>query len=127
MSRRTSVYTQEFKHANPVPAACRIDNVVYSGAIVGTDREHGTRRTIDEQCAVMFQRLRDIVAAAGCDLSDIVKVTLWMADRRDRTAVNREWTQMFPDPSDRPARHVVQVELDEATLIQCDFVAVLPR
>ncbi|WP_159326322.1 RidA family protein [Streptomyces tendae] len=127
MPRRTSVYTDEYQHTNPVPAACRIDNVVYSGAIVGTDRERGTARTLDEQCAVMFRRLRDIVTAAGCDLSDIVKVTLWMADRRDRSAVNREWTAMFPDPADRPARHVVQVELDEATLIQCDFVAVLSR
>ncbi|CAL9487510.1 RidA family protein [Streptomyces sp. enrichment culture] len=127
MPRRISVYTDEYQHTNPVPAACRIDNVVHSGAIVGTDRVHGTARTLDEQCAVMFRRLRDIVAAAGCDLSDIVKVTLWMADRRDRSAVNREWTAMFPDPADRPARHVVQVELDEATLIQCDFVAVLPR
>ncbi|CAL9653358.1 RidA family protein [Streptomyces sp. enrichment culture] len=127
MPRRTSIYVQEFAHANPVPAACRIDNVVHSGAIVGTDRVNGVPRTLDEQCAVMFQRMREIVAAAGGELSDVVKVTLWMADRRDRSAVNREWTAMFPDPADRPARHVVQIELDEATLIQCDFVAVLPR
>jgi 2-iminobutanoate/2-iminopropanoate deaminase len=127
MPRRQTIHTPGFKHTNPVPAACRIDNVVYSGAIVGTDKEHGTTRDLDEQVTVMFQRLREIVAAAGCDLADIVKLTLWMADRSDRSAVNREWTAMFPDPEDRPARHVVQIELDEATLIQCDFVAVLPR
>lgn len=124
MPRRTTIYLDDFQHTNPIPAACRVGNVVYSGAIVGTDKVNGTKRDLDEQVTVMFQRMRDIVKAAGCELSDVVKVTVWLADRNDRAAVNREWTAMFPDPRDRPARHAIQVELDEATLVQCDFVAV---
>ena len=41
MARRTSIYIEGFGHKNPIPAACRIGNMVYSGSIQGTDPATG--------------------------------------------------------------------------------------
>jgi 2-iminobutanoate/2-iminopropanoate deaminase len=59
------------------------------------------------------------------DLSDIIKMTLWMKDRGLRHLVNPHWEAMFPDPSSRPARHALKADLEGGMLIQCDFIAVL--
>jgi 2-iminobutanoate/2-iminopropanoate deaminase len=123
--RRTSVYVESFGHVNPIPAACRIGDLIYSGAITG--RDPGTGRpaeSLDRQCVQMFRHMRDIVEAAGASIDDIIKVTVWLRDPGDRTALNREWTALFPDPADRPARHTMGADLGGDLLAQCDFVAV---
>ena len=124
--RRTSVYLDHYQHGNPIPAACRVGNVVYSSIIHGIDRSRDSAATtLAEQAELMFARLRDIVQAAGASTDDVVKVTMWMRDRSDREAVNRHWLAMFPDATDRPARQTVNAQLDGEQLIQCDFVAVI--
>jgi 2-iminobutanoate/2-iminopropanoate deaminase len=128
-ARRTSVYVDGYAHTNPIPAACRIDNVVYSSVIHGIDRsrEEGQAATLEEQAELMFSRLREILEAAGGSVNDVVKVTMWMRNRSDRESVNRFWLEMFPDASDRPARHTVDAQLDGEQLIQCEFVAVIEQ
>ena len=37
MTRRKSIHIGEFKHANPIPNACRIGNLLMSGVILGRD------------------------------------------------------------------------------------------
>lgn len=127
MSARRSVYVEGFAHANPIPAACRIGRLVYSGSIQGTDP--GTGRyppTLEEQADCMFRWVQAIVEAAGGSLEDIAKVTVWMRDRTARTAINAAWERAFPDPQSRPARHTMSAALDGGKLLECDFVAVLP-
>lgn len=126
MPRRTSIHIDGFSHKNPIPAASRIGNFVFSGSILGV--ETGTGRfgaTLAEQCAFMFANLRRTVAAAGGTPDDIIKLTVWMRDRTQRAAVNHEWLAMFPDPASRPARHTMQSDLDGEKLIECEFVAIL--
>jgi enamine deaminase RidA (YjgF/YER057c/UK114 family) len=124
--RRTSIHVGGLAHANPVPAASRIDRFVFSGAITGRDPQ--TREMpadLSTQCANMFRHVRDIVEAAGGTTGDIVKMTVWLRDYRDRDALNEQWEAMFPDPDSRPARHALAATFDGDTLAQCDFIAVL--
>ena len=87
--RRTSVYVEGFGHVNPIPAACRIRDLIYSGVITGRDPGTGLPpETLDEQCAQMFRHLRDIVEAAGASLGDVIKVTVWLRDPGDRAALS---------------------------------------
>jgi 2-iminobutanoate/2-iminopropanoate deaminase len=126
MGRRQSIYVDSFGHANPVPAACRIGNMVYSGGVYGQDP--ATRKAadgIEAQCALMFAHVRTIVEAAGGTTEDIIKMTFWMDDRSLRPVVNREWIAMFPDEGSRPARHALKANLEGGILVQCDFVAIV--
>lgn len=125
MARRYSIYVDSFAHKNPVPAACRIGNMVYSGGIHGLDPVTGkTAEGIERQCELMFTHVRTIIAAAGGTPDDIIKMTIWMKDRSQRDLVNPHWEALFPDPANRPTRHALKAEL-ENMLIQCDFIAML--
>lgn len=126
MARRQSVHIEGFKHANPIPNASRIGNLVMSGAILGRDPETGKpAATLEAQCALVFRYMRETVEAAGGTPDDIIKVTVWLKDPSDREALNAEWTRMFPDPHSRPARHAQKDVMDGPNLISCDFTAVI--
>ncbi len=124
MGKRQSIYVEAFGHKNPIPAACRLGGLLFSGIVYGLDPATGkVAPGIDEQCALMFQHIRTIVEAGDGTVDDIVKITVWLQDRSQRDPVNREWLKMFPDPTNRPARQAMQAELTGGMLVQCDFVA----
>lgn len=126
MAKRTAIYCESFKHANPVPAACRIGNLVVSGGIHGRDPQTGsTPDSLQEQLRLTFANVEAVIRDAGGSVDDIVKMTFWMTDRAQRNALNVEWERMFPDPATRPARHVMKGNLDGYMQVQCDFIAVL--
>lgn len=126
MAKRTSIYVEGFGHKNPIPAACRLGNVLASGIIYGLDLATGKpAESLERQCALMFQHLRSTLEAAGASLDDLVKLNVWMTDRSQRDAINGEWLKMFPDPATRPARQTMQGNLGPGILVQCDFLAVL--
>lgn len=126
MARRRSIHIKGFQHTNPIPNASRIGNMVMSGVILGRNTETGeTPETLEGQCAAVFGYMKDTVEAAGGSPDDILKVTVWLKNPGDRTALNAEWTKMFPDPDSRPARHVLPDMLDSPFLISCDFTAII--
>ncbi|NIY48714.1 RidA family protein [Cedecea colo] len=128
MARRESIYIAAFPHANPIPAACRVDNMLYSGVIYGRDPQtQQVPAGIERQCVLMFDHVRAIVESAGGTMADVIKMTLWMQDKSQREVVNRYWEEAFPDAASRPARHALDGSFSGNTLIQCDFVAVLAR
>jgi enamine deaminase RidA (YjgF/YER057c/UK114 family) len=100
MVRRVSIELPGFGHANPIPVAARIGSLLVSGVLTGRDL---VTRTTD----------------------DILKMTFWLADPRDRDALNREWLAMFPDPTNRPARQAMAAQLDGGALVHCDLMAML--
>jgi 2-iminobutanoate/2-iminopropanoate deaminase len=124
--RRESIEVAGFGHANPIPAASRKGPFVFSGAFTGRDPQTGEMPSgIDAQVRNVFRHVGALMAAAGGTPEDVVKMTVWLVDYRDREALNREWLAMFPDAASRPARHVVKADLDRDALIQADLVAVL--
>lgn len=126
MAKRQSICIEDFPHANPIPAACRIGPLLCSGVIYGRDPlTQQVPADLAQQCELMFQHVRSIVEAAGGTLEDVIKMTLWMKDKSQRETVNRYWEQAFPDPDARPARHALEGQFSGTMLIQCDFMAVL--
>ena len=126
MARRTSIQIGGFKHANPIPNASRIGNLLMSGVILGRDPQTGEMpETLEEQCVNMFAHMKAIVEAGGGTTDDIVKMTVWLQDRSQRDPVNAEWLKMFPDETCRPARHALQMDMAGGALVQCDVTAVI--
>ena len=127
MAKRRSIEVSGVKHVNPIPAACRKGPFVVSGAISGADPQTGEiPPDLDGQCVAMFANVRRVMAAAGGTPDDIVKMTVWIADRSLRPTLNVYWVEMFPDPESRPARHTVASgHLAPPMQIQCDLLAVI--
>lgn len=126
MTRRQSIYLDGFAHKNPVPAASRIGPHLVSGVLTGRDpRTHEMPRDLDSQVTNIFAHVRELMHAAGGTTDDILKVTVYLSDYRDRDALNRAWVEMFPDPESRPTRQVMHATFDGDTKVQADLVAVL--
>ena len=127
MEKRLSIEVSGVKHVNPIPSASRRGPFVVSGAISGADPETGkVPADLDAQCRQMFDNVRRIMVAAGGGPEDIIKMNVWIADRKLRETMNRHWVEMFPDPHSRPARHTIaHADFTAPMQIQCDLLAVI--
>jgi 2-iminobutanoate/2-iminopropanoate deaminase len=125
MAKRQSVEVAGVKHQNPIPAASRKGPLVTSGAISAADIATGkVPEDLDAQCAAMFANVRRLIEAAGGTPDDIVKMTVWIADRALRPTLNKHWVEMFPDPHSRPARHTVTSgDFAPPAQVSCDLLA----
>src|SRR6185312_5745306 len=126
MAKRKSINYPGFKHQNPIPNASRIGNILMSSVISGRDPETGTMPpALDAQVANVFKQIRLCVEAAGGTVDDIIKVNFWVKDpATGRTALNGEWSAMFPDADSRPARHTLALGANNPNHLTCEFVAV---
>lgn len=124
--KRKSIQVAGLEHRNPIPIASRIGPFLMSGLISGVNPETGhLGGSLGEQAAFMFAQMARVLAAAGATAADVIKVTVWMADRSKRGAINPAWIAMFPDAESRPARQTMTADLDDGKFVQCDFIAVL--
>ncbi len=57
---------------------------------------------IKAQTEQVFANLKSVLSAAGCDLSDVVKATVFLADMGDFAAMNEVYAKRMPAPF--PAR-----------------------
>ena len=101
---RRSIEIASFQHANPIPAASRVGPLLASSII-------GPRDPVGE-----------MLNAAGADWRHVAKMTFYVADIAVRDAINGPWTEHFPDPASRPARHT-QVSATAGRAVTCDFLA----
>ena len=87
-----------------------------TGALVsGGIREQGTR---------VFENLKAVLAQAGADFSNVVKVNVFIADLKDFAALNELYAEYFEKPY--PARSCVEVSgLPKGALVEIELIAVL--
>jgi len=87
-----------------------------SGAVVAGDVRAQTHRVLDN--------VRDLLAAAGANISHVVKATVFLTDLSDFDAVNEVYQTYFTTPY--PARSTVQVaRLPRDVRVEIDVIAVL--
>lgn len=124
-ARRRSIDIEGASHNAPIPMGCRIDNVVYSSGIMGTDPATGAvAESGPEQVHYAFENLKKFLDAAGVTPEDVIRMTVLLGDNSLRGAINEEWLKMFPDEESRPARHAMNLELAGTMLVQLEVIAV---
>jgi 2-iminobutanoate/2-iminopropanoate deaminase len=96
-------------HTGPVPQAVEVDGWVFVSALFGVDPKTGRRpEAAEAEAEQLFANLAAILAAAGAELSDVVRVGIFTTHlQRDRPALNEVWKRTFGDH--RPARSAVEV------------------
>ena len=78
---------------------------------------------VEAQAAQALDNLKAVLAAAGMDLSDVVKTTVFLADMNDFAAINAVYAKYFT--GEAPARSCVQVAaLPKGGLFEIEAVAV---
>src|SRR5688572_7885134 len=98
-----------------LPAGARIGGLVVmprlapidpqTGAIVGDDME--------SQLRAVMQNMDRVLEAAGCGRQDVARVTTFMRQTSDRTALNKVYREWYPDENVRPPNKYLPAELPE--------------
>ena len=61
------------------------------------------RGTIEEETHQTFSNIKTVLAAAGADLSDVVKVLVFLKDMDNFKAVNAVYAEYFPENPPAPS------------------------
>lgn len=89
-----------------------------TGELVGTDVAAQTERSL--------QNLTAVVEAAGSDLSQVVKTSVFLKDMNDFAAMNAVYAKHFGDEN-APARACVEVaRLPKDVLVEIECIAMVP-
>jgi 2-iminobutanoate/2-iminopropanoate deaminase len=126
--KRKSIVVPGLHHGGqPIPVASVVGNTLVSGGIMGMDPETGViPGDVKQQCKIMFENVSRIMNAAEGNLEDIVRFTVFLKDKENRSVVNEEWLKYFPDEVSRPSRMTVnRDDLPNPLLIQCEIHAIL--
>ncbi|HEU0201321.1 MAG TPA: RidA family protein [Burkholderiaceae bacterium] len=121
-----SIEVSGLSHNAPIPLGARVGNLLCSSGIAGKDPETGQLPGDGAtQAALAFANLERLLAAGDATLADVVKLTIYVKDNSVREAINAEWLRCFPDPHDRPARHILVYELQHGMALQLECMAVV--
>ena len=103
----------------------RVGDLVWTAGHVGRNAETGeTPDDVKEQTRNTLNNLKRVLEAAGSSLANVVKVNIYLADIKDRPAVNQVYQEYFP--KDPPGRTCIgNAGFDGNTLIEIECVAVV--
>ncbi len=108
----------------PYSQAVRIDRLVYTAGQVALVPGTGKLRTggIIEQTQQVMMNLEAVLNAAGSNMDQAIKSTVFLQDMADFAAMNEVYAKAFS--SDPPARSTVEVsKLPLGALVEIEIVA----
>ena len=125
--KKSDVYPIGKKNPNlPFHPAVRAGDYIFiSGQVAKDENGNMCAGNIEEQTRWTIECLRRILAEDGADLSDIVRVTVYLDDARDFGRYNRVFAEYFPEG--RIARTTVEARAVIDTKIEMDAIAYKPR
>ena len=108
----------------PYSPALAVGNLVFVSGQIALDAGGAlTGATAAEQTRTALMNLRATLAAAGLDLADVAKTTIFLSDMGDFAAVNEVYAEFFAEPY--PARSTVEVaRLPKNALVEIEALAV---
>jgi reactive intermediate/imine deaminase len=106
------------------PAVRAGDFVFVSGLVARNESGVLVSGSIEEETRVTLEALKRVLAAAGCELSDVVNCTVYLDDARDFGRFNEVFKQFFPEG--RLARTTVEARAVIDCKIEVDCVAYKP-
>jgi len=112
-------------HKMPLSKAVRAGDWVFVSGITAIDKSGQVLNAgIEEQTRHVLQTIRGVLESASCEMSDVVKATVWLEDPRDFWSFNRVYAEFFP--SDPPARSTLQSGLMLDCKVEIEVLAYKP-
>ncbi len=109
-------YSQAIKAGNTIYVSGQIPIDPAKGEFAGDDIAAQTRQSLTN--------IKNILAAAGTDMSHVVKTTVLLADITDFAAMNDVYAEFFTEPY--PARAAFQAAaIPKGALVEIEAVAVI--
>jgi 2-iminobutanoate/2-iminopropanoate deaminase len=103
------------------PVVVSGDLVVTAGQVAHDENGQLAADDIAGQCSRALENLRTCLRAAGCELTDVIKVTAFLADLGDFAAYNDVYREYFHEPY--PARTTVGAMLPQGILVEIEALA----
>jgi 2-iminobutanoate/2-iminopropanoate deaminase len=100
--------------------------MIFAAGQIAADPKTGriVGETVEEQAHQVLQNARAVLRAAGADLTDVVKTTVFLADINDFKAMNGVYAQYFPDKP--PARSAVGgLQLPGGVKVEIECIAMI--
>ncbi len=110
----------------PYSQAVKAGNMIFCSGQIPIDPATGEFVSSDvaEQTRQVLKNLSAVLKAAGTDLNNVVKTTVFLADMNDFTAMNEVYAEFFSD--NKPARATVQAaRLPRDARVEIDCIAVI--
>jgi 2-iminobutanoate/2-iminopropanoate deaminase len=107
------------------PAVRAGDFIFVSGQVAKDENGNMCVGNIEEETRWTIEGIKRILALEGADLSDIVKVTVFLEDARNFGRYNKVFAEYFPDG--RLSRTTVEARAVIECKIEMDAVAYKPR
>lgn len=116
-------------HHDPIPMGARIGGLVCSSGVSGVDTAGADKLEPVEGAAGQarhgLRNVESLLRAAGGSLDNAGLLTLLVQDYADLPSIDVAWAAAFPDPDDRPARHVMKMGVQRRTRVQYHVTASL--
>ncbi len=107
----------------PYSQAVEVNNMVYTSGVIPVNPATGEiPQSVKEQAVQAFSNLKNLLEAAGADMSQVVKTTVFIKEMDDFGAINEIYAEYFPQPY--PARSCVEVaRLPKDVLLEIEAIA----
>ena len=124
MTRQTVSAKNAPAAVGPYVHAVKAGETLYTSGQLGLIPQTGTLpEGIEAQTKQALENLKAVVEAAGLNLSNVVKTTVFLADMNDFATVNKIYAEYFTGVA--PARSRVQVaKLPKDGLVEIEAIAV---
>jgi 2-iminobutanoate/2-iminopropanoate deaminase len=112
------------KAIGPYSQGITTDGLVFTAGQVALDPKSGelVGTTTAQQTEQVFKNLAAVLTAAGTNLGNVVKTTVYLADMADFAQMNEVYAKHFG--THKPARSTVQAAgLPKAALVEIDVIA----
>ncbi len=109
------------------PAIMARGTFIFTAGQIGKDPKTGTLPDgIEAQTRQAIENLRSILQAAGCNLKDVVRMLVFLADLKDGNQFNSVYSSYFSEIP--PVRTRVQAgALAPNILVEMEAIAVIPE
>ena len=109
----------------PYSQGIEANNMIFTSGQLPVDMETGeiSIGNIERETRLCLEGVRAVLAAGGATLENIVKVTVFVTDIGDFSAINEVYAEFFTDH--KPARSLVEVsKLPKGVNIEIEAIAV---